>query len=150
MNIDDRIRAAKQAGYLLLSQDDGQEIYGRDDLPSTVEFNGNEWTQQLRDFNLDPVGHQHLGDARLHPVVACNRCLSPTPTTSSRWSATSHHRHSSTPPRTRTSYIVPGAIIGHAQPSGRPYLGAFVNGIAGQHADRDEGRLPAPVIGTVH
>jgi len=36
MNINDRLRAAKEAGYLLLSQDDGQEIYGRDDLPSTV------------------------------------------------------------------------------------------------------------------
>jgi hypothetical protein len=25
---------------------------------------------QLQDFNLDPVGHQHLGDAWVHPVVA--------------------------------------------------------------------------------
>jgi hypothetical protein len=59
MNINDRMRAAKQAGYLLLLQDDGQEIYGRDDLPRTVEFDGNAWTLGLRDFDLDPVGHHH-------------------------------------------------------------------------------------------
>jgi hypothetical protein len=70
MDVDDRMRAAKEAGFVLLSLDDGQEIYGRDDLPSTVEFDGSEWTLQLRDFNLDPVGHQHLGDARLDPGVA--------------------------------------------------------------------------------
>ena len=70
MDVDDRMRVAKEAGYVLLSEDDGQEIYGRDDLPSTVEFDGTEWTLHLRDFNLDPVGHQHLGDARLHPMVA--------------------------------------------------------------------------------
>jgi hypothetical protein len=46
-----------------------QEIYGRDDL-STVEFDGIEWTLHLRDFNLDPAGHQHLGDARMQPMVA--------------------------------------------------------------------------------
>ena len=73
MTIDDRMRAAKETGYLLLSKDDRQEIYGRDNLPSTVEFDGNEWTLELRDFNLDPVGHQHLGDARLHPIVASKR-----------------------------------------------------------------------------
>jgi hypothetical protein len=55
MTIDDRMRAAKETGYLLLSKDDRQEIYGRDNLPSTVEFDGNEWTLQLRDFNLDPL-----------------------------------------------------------------------------------------------
>ena len=72
MNVDDRIRVAKEAGYVLLSQDDGQEIYGRDDLPSTVEFDGVEWTLQLRDFNLDPVAHQHLGDAAVRLVIrAC-------------------------------------------------------------------------------
>jgi hypothetical protein len=70
MDVEGRTRVAKVAGYALLSQDDGQEIYGRDDLPSTVEFDGIEWTLHLRDFNLDPVGHQHLGDARLHPAVA--------------------------------------------------------------------------------
>ena len=32
MNIDDRMRAATEAGFLLLSQDDGQQTYGRDDL----------------------------------------------------------------------------------------------------------------------
>jgi len=42
MNVYGRMRVAKEAGYLFLSQDDGQEIYGRDDLPSTVEFDGNE------------------------------------------------------------------------------------------------------------
>ena len=81
----DRMRAAREAGYLLLSQDCGQEIYGRDDLPSTVEFDGNEWTLQLRDFNLDPVGHQHLGDARLHPVVAFAALLELDPTQLKDW-----------------------------------------------------------------
>jgi hypothetical protein len=70
MDVDDRTPVAKVAGFVLLSLDDGQEIYGRDDLPSTVEFDGTEWTLHLRDFNLDPVGHQHLGDARPHPMVA--------------------------------------------------------------------------------
>ena len=67
MDVDDRKQVAKEAGYVLLSEDDGQEIYGRDDLPSTVEFDGTEWTLHLRDFNLDPVGHQHLGDAATTP-----------------------------------------------------------------------------------
>jgi len=70
MDVDYRVRVAKEAGFVLLSQDDGREIYGRDDLPSTVEFDGGEWTLHLRDFNLDPVGHQHLGEAQLHPAVA--------------------------------------------------------------------------------
>ena len=85
MNINDRLRAAKEAGYLLLSQDDGQEIYGRHDLPSTVEFDGDEWTLQLRDFNLDPVGLQHLGDARLHPVVAFEALMELDPTQLQDW-----------------------------------------------------------------
>ena len=52
------IQCAEEAGYVLLSEDDGQEIYGRDDLPSTVEFDGTEWTLHLRDFNLDLEAHQ--------------------------------------------------------------------------------------------
>ena len=44
MDVDDRTRVAKEAGYVLLSQGDGQAIYGRDDLPGTVEFDGVEWT----------------------------------------------------------------------------------------------------------
>jgi hypothetical protein len=36
MDVNDRTRVANVAGYVLLSDDDGQEIYGRDDLPSTV------------------------------------------------------------------------------------------------------------------
>ena len=35
MDVDDRKQVAEEAGYVLLSQDDGQEIYGRDDLPTT-------------------------------------------------------------------------------------------------------------------
>ena len=70
MDVNDRTQVANVAGYVLLSEDDGQEIYGRDDLPNTVEFDGTEWTLHLRDFHLDPVGHQHLGDARLNPAVA--------------------------------------------------------------------------------
>jgi hypothetical protein len=34
MDVDDRARAAKKAGYVMLSEDIGRTIYGRDDLPA--------------------------------------------------------------------------------------------------------------------
>jgi len=67
MDINDRMREANEAGYGLLAKDDNQEIYGRGDLPCTLEFDGAEWTLHLRDFDFNPQGHQYLGNALLDP-----------------------------------------------------------------------------------
>ena len=48
MGKDDRLRKAELAGYGLLSGDDGKEIWGRLELPSTLEFDGREWVLYRR------------------------------------------------------------------------------------------------------
>ena len=70
MGKDDRLSKAEQTGYGLLSDDDGEEIWGRLELPSTLGFDGREWVLYRRDFDLNPVGHEVLGDAGLDPARA--------------------------------------------------------------------------------
>jgi hypothetical protein len=70
MGKDDRLRKAELAGYGLLSGDDAEEIWGRLELPSTLEFDGREWVLYRRDFDLNPTGHEVLGDAGLDPARA--------------------------------------------------------------------------------
>ena len=106
MNVDDRKHVAKEAGYVLLSEDDGQEIYGRDDLPSTVEFDGIEWTLHLRDFNLDPVGHQPLGDAGLHPPSPLKRSWNWTPLNSKTGCSRKVHQGQESPDFCAPGYSV--------------------------------------------
>ena len=71
MDAADRVREAKEAGYVLLFEDGGQEIYGRNDLPSTRwSSTASSGPLHLRDFNLGPLGHRYLGDAGIHPARA--------------------------------------------------------------------------------
>jgi hypothetical protein len=70
MGRNDRLRKAELAGYGLLFDDDGDEIWGRLELPSTLGFDGREWVLYRRDFDLNPAGHEVLGDAGLDPARA--------------------------------------------------------------------------------
>ena len=70
MGRNDRLRKAELAGYGPLFDDDGEEIWGRLELPSTLGFDGRQWVLYRRDFDLNPAGHEVLGDAGLDPARA--------------------------------------------------------------------------------